>query len=340
MDLKDFWYIVARSKDLPPGEVLARKVLGEWLAVFRDPEGTPVALRDRCMHRNSRLSEGRVQQGCLSCPYHGWVYDASGSVVEVPSEGAGFSPLSSRRTPSYPTLEVDDYVYVRLNPKPQEHFEPFAMPFYGQPGWSTVRVINRFANNVTNCAENYIDIPHTAYVHPGVFRDPRRQEIGMTVRREDGSVRVDYHQETDNLGWWSRFLNPSGQEIKHVDSFHMPNVTSVEYDLGPHRRFFITSQSIPEEENSTLVYTDVTYDYGILNTLAKPFMWLTTQFIIAQDIRALRIQGEVLARYGRKFANTPSDTIHVFVESIRDALEAGKDPRDLPPKEVELRFWV
>lgn len=337
---EDFWYVVARSEDLRVGAVLARKVLGEWLAVFRGADGLAAALQDRCMHRASRLSGGEVVGGCLRCPYHGWTYDPDGQVVAVPAEGEAFRTPRSRRAAAYPTREQDGYVYVRLNHAPAHEFEPFAMPYYGQPGWETVRVINRFRNDVTNCAENFIDIPHTVFVHPGIFRKSRAQRLEMTVVRREGSVLVEYRNEDTNLGWWTPFLNPSGNEIRHTDSFHMPNVTSVEYDLGPRRRFFITSQSVPEEEGSTLVYTDVTYDYGVFSKLARPFMWWTTQAIIDQDLVALATQREVIERYGAEFANTPADTIHVLVESIRDAIAKGIDPRTLPEKSAEVEFWV
>ncbi len=341
MKLEDFWYIVARIEDLPPGKVLGREVLGEWLAIFRDEWGEPRALQDRCMHRASRLSLGKVvQPGCLQCPYHGWVYDGDGQVKDVPAEGPDFKPRQSRKTKTYDTCVVDGYVYVRLAAEPVDTIPPFSMPFYGEPGWSTVRVINRFRNSVTNCVENYIDIPHTVSVHPGVFRNPRRQKFDMKVVRENGIVFIEYFNETDNLGWWTKFLNPGGHEVRHTDSFHMPNVTSVEYDFGPTRRFFITSQAVPEKDDSTLVYTDVTYNYGMWNRLAWPFMWFTTQYIIRQDIQALAIQQDVIDKYGTKFHNTPADTIHVFVESIREKLARGEDPRDLPKKSVELSFWV
>jgi phenylpropionate dioxygenase-like ring-hydroxylating dioxygenase large terminal subunit len=340
MRFEDFWYVIALSEELPVDRPVARKVLGEWLAVFRDEAGSPFALRDRCMHRNSRLSLGKVRDGCLECPYHGWIYDAAGEVVAVPAEGESFKRLSSRRTACYPTREQDGYVYARLTDTPSEELEPFPMPYYGQPGWETIRVINRFRNNVTNCAENFIDIPHTASVHPGIFRNARRQRLEMTVHREDGSVLVEYRGEDTNLGWWTRFLNPGGHPIRHTDSFHMPNVTSVEYDFGPRRRFFITSQSIPEEDDATLVYTDVTFNYGVWNKLARPFVRYTAQAIIDQDLDALAIQQDVIDKYGEKFANTPADTIHVFVESIRDKIRAGEDPRELPQKTVEVEFWV
>jgi phenylpropionate dioxygenase-like ring-hydroxylating dioxygenase large terminal subunit len=339
VQFEDFWYIVAESRQLKSSTVLPRIVLGEWLAIFRGEDGKPVALRDRCMHRNSRLSSGKVNQGQLQCPYHGWIYNGDGKIVAVPAEGKSFTHLPTRCAKSYDILEQDGYIYVRLA-TPKEDFPPFLMPYYQQPGWETVRVINRFNNNVTNCAENFIDIPHTAFVHPGVFRQSRQQQLEMKVERRNGSVFVEYTQETSNLGWYTRFLNPKGIEIKHTDSFHMPNITSVEYDFGDRRRFFITSQSIPETEDSTLVYTDVTYNYDIWNKLAHPFVMWTAQYIISQDIQILATQRQVIQKYGTEFANTPADTIHIFVESIRDRISQGEDPRELPNVVRQIEFWV
>ncbi|NET02732.1 MAG: aromatic ring-hydroxylating dioxygenase subunit alpha [Sphaerospermopsis sp. SIO1G1] len=340
MQLTDFWYIVALSEQLKPNQVLQRTVLNEWLAIFRDTDGKPVALRDRCLHRNSRLSPGKVHNGTLQCPYHGWVYDNLGKVISVPAEGNDFKNSPPRCAKSYPTKEQDGYIYVRLTENPEIEFPPFSMPYYQQPGWETFRVVNRFANNVTNCAENFIDIPHTAYVHPGIFRNHRQQKLEMKVERDNGSVLVEYGNEDNNLGWYSRFLNTKNTEIKHSDKFFMPNVTSVEYIMGKNRHLFITSQSIPETENSTLVYTDVTYNYGIWNKIARPFVWLTAQHIINQDVKILAVQGETIFKYGTQFYNTPADTIHVFVESIIQAIERGEDPRLLPNKSVNVSFWV
>ena len=250
MNFEDFWYIVALSHQLKPNTVLSRTVLDEWLVVFRGEDGKPVALQDKCIHRNSRLSKGKICQGKIQCPYHGWVYDNTGKVVSVPSEGENLSQSQVRKGLVYQTKEQDGYVYVRLSSNPSEEFAPFTMPFYQQPGWETVRVINRFENNVTNCVENFIDIPHTASVHPGVFRKPSQQHLEMTVERRNGCVKAEYRNETTNLGWFTKFLNNKGYKIRHIDSFHMPNITSVEYDTAPNRKLFITSQSIRETDNS------------------------------------------------------------------------------------------
>jgi len=340
MKFEDFWYVVALSRELPPQRVLSRTVLGEWLAIWRDQDGQPVALRDRCLHRQSPLSCGNVQQGTLQCPYHGWRYDPMGQVVAIPSEGPTFQPLAARRTPAYAIREQDGYIYVRLAADPAADFAPFSMPHCGEPGWQSVRLVNRFANSVTHCAENFIDIPHTAFVHPGIFRQSRQQPLQMTVQRRSGSVQVDYRQETTNLGWYQRFLNGRGGEIYHCDRFYMPNITSVEYLLAPQRHLFITSQAIPETDTSTLVYTDVTFNYGIWSWLARPLVRWTAQRIIDQDVQILKRQGQAIAQYGTRFCNSPADVMHEFVESIREAIAQGEDPRQLPDQRVEVRFWV
>lgn len=339
MKFQDFWYVVAESRELKRNEVLSRQLLGEWLAIFRDQSGQAVVLQDRCIHRQGRLSCGRVREGHLHCPYHGWVYGSHGQVTEIPAEGSQFKPRSALKTPRYQTCEQEGLIYVCLG-EGTPILKPFEIPYYQRSGWHHVRVVHRFKNSVTNCLENFIDIPHTVSVHPGIFRNRERRSLQMTVTRQQGIVEACYHNETQNLGWWSYFLNPQGQQIEHIDRFFMPNVTSVEYRFSPNRHLFITSQSIPETETSTLVYTDVTFNYGLWSFGAKPWVWWTAKRIIAQDLEILRIQGETIAKYGERFTHSPADTIHIFVESIRDAIAQGKDPRLLPEQSAEVNFWV
>lgn len=339
MDLRDFWYIAAESRELKKGEVRGLELLGQWIVLFRDSSGRAVALEDRCLHRCARLSSGNCANGQLQCAYHGWTYDGEGRVVAIPSEGEWKGkPRQARR---FDVCEQDDYIYVRPGEAAQyADLTPFRIPFYHAPGWAHIRLRNRFANNVTNCVENFVDIPHTAFVHPKIFRDHRGERLTANVIRKGGSVLVRYGNERANLGIFSRFLNPEGGEIGHTDSFHMPNVTCVDYIFGPSRRFIITSQSIPMGEAETLVYTDLTYNYGVWNRLARPIIRRQAQKIIDQDIAILGEQMEVIQKFGANFSITRADIIHVFIESIRGELAQGRDPRLLPDKEQEIEFRV
>jgi phenylpropionate dioxygenase-like ring-hydroxylating dioxygenase large terminal subunit len=337
MPFDDYWYIVAESRELAAGRVISRRVLDERLACFRGVDGRPAVLRDRCLHRNAPLSEGVVRDGLLSCPYHGWAYDAAGRVVAIPSlSGEG---LPAHCSPPYSALEQDGFVYVRLNRQGPAAIVPFPMPHYGEAGWTSLRLQNRFANSVSNCVENFIDIPHTVFVHRGIFRSTRGERLTATIRRSAGAVHVSYRNERGNLGTYRWFLNPGGHEIRHTDSFHAPNVTSVVYEIGA-KTFVITSQAVPEDDDETLVYTDLTYRFGAWNVVAAPFVRRHGQRIIDQDIEILARQCENIARYGAEFRDTPADLIHRLVDSLREAIARGDDPCELPAVEHEIEFRV
>ncbi|MBI4345662.1 MAG: aromatic ring-hydroxylating dioxygenase subunit alpha [Elusimicrobia bacterium] len=335
-----FWYVACLSEELRRGAVVARQILGQRLAVWRDAKGVARAMKDLCLHRNAPLSSGTVGPQGLRCGYHGWVYDACGRVVEVPSLGPDQSKIGARCQRTFETLEQEGFVYVRLARHPEEDTRPFAMPKWGARGYRHIRLINRFENNLTNCVENYVDIPHTAYVHYGIFRKPRSQRLTASVSRCQGRVRAEYRNETNNLGWFSWFLNPKGLPVRHIDDFITPNITCVEYDAGPSCSFFITSQSIPVTPTETLVYTDLTYHFGLWTALAGPVVRRQGQAVIDQDVEILKLQMESLRHTRQEFTHTPADIIHVFIESIHRELELGRDPRLLPERRQEIEFWV
>jgi len=337
MNLRDFWYVAAQSSDLHPGALLSRVLLGQHIVLFREAAGAAVALADRCIHRNAPLSLGRVENGLLRCGYHGWTYNGEGRVVEIPSLGDP-EKIGNRCATRYDVREQEGYVYVRLASS-SEQLEPFAMPKHGVAGYRHVRLVHPFRNTVTNCVENFVDVPHTAYVHPITFRAPRRRPIDAQVVRENGSVTVAYENEV-HRGAFRWFLSPNGHKVRHTDRFLMPNVTSVEYDFGPSRHLFITSQSVPVNEGETIVYTDVTFNYGIWNAVARPLVARRARRIIGEDVEILRAQREVIEREGEQFTHSPIDVVHLFIESIRHDLESGRDPRRLPRQARSVAFVI
>lgn len=336
---KDFWYIIAQSNEVSSSRPLARTLFNERIVLFRDEDNVAVALEDRCLHRMAPLSKGKVKNGKLQCAYHGWTYDGQGRIINMPSACDQSSITSHCKAFKYALIESEGYVYFCPSRRPQNSLKPFNIPCYQQNGWEHIRLLNRFNNNVTNCAENFVDIPHTAYVHDRIFRSEKTEVVTASVSRGGGKVHVVYRGEKSNTGIYGWFLNPRKEGIYHTDTFLMPNVTCVEYGFGK-KRFFITSQSVPVSEEETLVYTDLTYNYGVWNKIARPFIKKYAQKIIDQDIDVLEDQMVNIKHYGNRFMNTDADIIHVFIESIRSSLDAGQDPRSLPNITKEIQFKV
>ncbi len=341
--LTENWYVAAKSDDVGTKKPHAAVVMGEMLVVWRTPDGKPVAMHDRCLHRNALLSEGDVFDGCIGCPYHGWTYDVSGRCINIPSEGAdGQAPKKERRLESFEVKEQDGLLWVWMGIKSSPDKSPFVMPKYSAPGWGAYYMKTRFQNNVTNLVENFMDVPHTIFVHKGWFRDRSRKKVPTEVKRTKDSVLVTYDQPQDAIGFTERLLNPKRLPIVHTDKFYMPNVTRVDYEFGAEERaFIITSTCTPMSETETEVYTLISYKLGLLNHLGRFFLPAYTRKVIEQDVDIMEIQGRALKHYGdHEFSSTPADTLHLHIEALREWAESGGEGPAPEPTVDNMDFWI
>src|SRR5687768_4417045 len=81
--LRHYWQRVALIEELSQGGAPVKvTILGEDLVLFRADAGRPGLLRHHCLHRGADLRYGRIERGGSRCPYHGWLYDIRGRVVE------------------------------------------------------------------------------------------------------------------------------------------------------------------------------------------------------------------------------------------------------------------
>jgi len=84
------WHYLMRSADLPEGKPV-RQAVGEVPVVAVRSGGQVHVLADRCNHMSGPLSEGELsggdlQDGCLTCPWHGSTFRlADGSVARGPA---------------------------------------------------------------------------------------------------------------------------------------------------------------------------------------------------------------------------------------------------------------
>jgi phenylpropionate dioxygenase-like ring-hydroxylating dioxygenase large terminal subunit len=360
--LKEFWYVACLSEELRD-RPLARTVLGTPLVLFRDRAGRAAALLDRCLHRNARLSAGVVLPEGLACAYHGWTYDGGGACVAIPSLGprqhgelprvdhdaAGLhcAPAEVGRVESFAVVEQDGLVYVALVDEAATRRPPFRIPFRGERGWVVYDMVTRFPNGVTNLVENFMDVPHTAFVHRGWFRSSQQRRIPARVQRHDGQVLVTYQQDQDSLSGLGRLFNPRGLPLVHTDHFFVPNVTRVDYRWGQ-AGFTITSQCTPIGPADSLVYTAISYRLPVdlpgqlVARATKPLVRWYTRQVIQQDVRIMGIQrdGLLAAPGGGTFQSTEADLLHADIEAYRTWLRAGAEGP--PPVDADrtIAFWV
>ncbi|MBS1148395.1 MAG: Vanillate O-demethylase oxygenase subunit [Myxococcaceae bacterium] len=331
--LPDAWFVACASKALKR-QPLAITLQGTPLVLFRAADGAPAALLDRCPHRNIPLSMGKVVDGQLECGYHGWCFDALGQCRKVPGlvEG-GAVGLKSQAAEAYPALEQEGFVWVYSTPGAAPASAPYRFPHLDEAGYSTVRHEFLVDATVHAVVENALDVPHTAFLHGGLFRTPeKKNEIEVVVRRFATHAEAEYLGEPRPSGIAGRLLAPGGGVVQHFDRFLLPSIAQVEYRLGPKSHLLTTSLMTPVSDFVTRVFAVVTFRLPLPAWLVKPFLTPIGLRIFAQDAVVLKAQTEAIGRFGgERFTSTELDVLgHEVWRLLKQAStgEAAGEPQE------------
>jgi len=103
MFVHNAWYPVAWDHEIGR-HLFSRMILGQSVLLYRTEDGQPVAMHDRCPHRQLPLSMGELHGDRVQCGYHGLVFAPDGACVHVPGHKEGNWRL---RVPWYPMSRVE-----------------------------------------------------------------------------------------------------------------------------------------------------------------------------------------------------------------------------------------
>ncbi len=146
---------------------VAVRVLGDDIVLWRDAAGVPRAAPDRCPHRGTRLSLGRVCEGQLECPYHGWRFDGAGRCVQIPAL-PGFAPPASHGVAMHRLSEAHGLLWLHLQ-------DDAPLPRFDAEGDAKLRKLNvgpyDVAASAPRIVENFLDLAHFSFVHEGWLGD-------------------------------------------------------------------------------------------------------------------------------------------------------------------------
>jgi len=183
--LRAAWHPVSYSADLR-GAPRAAVLLDEPIVLWRDAGGRARAMRDRCVHRGTALSLGRVEQGAIVCPYHGWRFDPEGRCVHVPQLDDPARVPAKACVPAYRCEERLGLVWVSLE---APRWAVPEVPEFADPAWRVVRT-GPFAWNAhaSRQLENFTDFGHFAFVHEGLLGDPAKPVVAQHEVAIDGPV--------------------------------------------------------------------------------------------------------------------------------------------------------
>jgi phenylpropionate dioxygenase-like ring-hydroxylating dioxygenase large terminal subunit len=168
------WHPVAESAAVTAGRIVPAALLGRELALFRAADGAVRAWEDRCPHRGTRFSIGRIEGDQVVCAYHGWQFRADGQCTSIPAL-PGHKPPPSACAKAFAVAECYGLVWVCVGAPDAD-----VLPFPEHADARLRKVICgpfEVATSGPRIVENFLDMAHFPYAHTGILGDPARTEV-------------------------------------------------------------------------------------------------------------------------------------------------------------------
>jgi len=321
--LKSSWQMAALSREVG-ARPLARTVAGTPLVLFRTPVGVS-ALIDRCPHRNYPLSEGRLVEGSLQCPYHGWRFGPDGACVEVP--GCTLSEGQDQRLAATPVVvrEINGAVLIRLDgdaSQPLPDLTVWGAPDHDHFWWSQ----GVWRGRALDALENVLDPFHTNFIHDGIIRrSSRRVPVRLSVETGENWIESIVEQPQPDLGWMSRLLEPPRERSR--TRLHGPTTVQARWEGPRGLTLCVTVFFTPVTETTLAPFACFTTPKGRgPGWLKQAAIRLFLETVVAQDRRALSRQLDNIERFGApRFLQGPGDLLGARVARLfnGERLEPG-----------------
>jgi len=309
MFLHNYWYVAAYSAELGQ-KPLARTILGQPVVLYRTESGKPVALEDRCCHRNLPLSLGRREGDGLRCGYHGLKFDAGGNCIEIP--GQKEIPPGTR-VRNYPVTEKWNFVWIWTG-DPDQRDETLL------PAWHCIddpKLTAILGNNAKplpmRCNwelnnDNLLDLMHVVYVHSETLGGEGLDRFPITTERFPRSVKM--------VRWSSHVTPPpllaqlAGFNSTDVDRWQaticeLPSHCTIDagfaaagalmrdgdWDRGVRLRALITAT--PETETSSFMFYQQVRNFAVGNDEVSKRFAAHIRDIFLQDVKVMEGQQRI-----------------------------------------------
>jgi nitrite reductase/ring-hydroxylating ferredoxin subunit len=162
--MRRYWQPAALVDELSGARPVKRvRLLGEDLVVFRDEAGRYGLMDRHCAHRGADLSFGRCEDGGLRCPFHGWLFDATGACLDQPAEPDDSNFRHKVRQPAYPCVARGGIVWAYMGPGAPPEFPAFDC--FAAPDDYVFAFKGLISCNWLQALEVGIDPAHASFLH-------------------------------------------------------------------------------------------------------------------------------------------------------------------------------
>lgn len=283
------WYIIIESKELKNHKPLKIRRFNETLALWRDQNGHACCIADKCCHRGVSLSCGKITDGKLECPFHGFIYDKTGKVQVIPANGKNNPVPESMKVLAYKTFEAYGFIWLWWGDHDKIKTEPFFFKELGHFSYSTFK--DHWNVHYSRAIENQLDVVHLPFVHKTTIGRGNKTLVNGPVVIREGDLITFYVYNVKDDG---KTIPLKPEEIADYKSlfhlqFHFPNI----WQNFISDKIRALAAFVPVDEENTIVYVRYYQNLVKIPILKEIFNYagkITNKIILRQDKRVVVTQ--------------------------------------------------
>lgn len=270
--LRRYWQPVALTVEFDgPRPVRPVTILGERLVAFRNEDGSYGLIDRHCPHRGADLCYGRLEDGGLRCPFHGWKFGTDGQCQETPAEPEESKLAERIKTTAYPCVERNGIVFAYLG-----EGEAPSLPEIDcltAPESHTFAFKGLIESNWLQALEVGIDPAHASFLHRYLEDDDPADGYGKQFRDYVGGTdipmtrvlrdfpRPKIEVETTDYGLRITALRDLNGEAMHVRVTNQIFPQAIAIPMS--NEMTITQWHVPVDDETC-------YWYAIFTSFGKP----------------------------------------------------------------------
>ena len=283
------WYVILESREVKAKKSIKITRLNETMVVWRDQQGKVCCIANRCCHRGASLSCGKLVDGKVECPFHGFLFDGEGKVRLIPAIGKNGTIPETQKVNAYTTYENYGLIWIWYGDNDKKTDEPFFFKELTDMSYSTF--IDPWNSHYSRCIENQLDVVHLPFVHKTTIGAGNKTLVNGPVAIREAELLTFY---VDNVIDDGKTIPLKPDEITDYKKlfylqFHYPNIW--QNPISPNFRIF--AAFVPVDEENTLIYLRNYQNFlkiPVLKQIVNYFMKLSNIVILRQDKRVVITQ--------------------------------------------------
>ncbi|WP_010479684.1 aromatic ring-hydroxylating oxygenase subunit alpha [Thermococcus zilligii] len=244
------WFAILSSKEVRKDRPVGVVRFGRNIVLWRDENGKVNAIEDSCVHRRARLSAGKVINGRLQCPFHGFEYDGDGRVKLIPALGRSYRVPERFSVKAYNVAEKAGMIWMWFG-----EGEPGGEPRFFEDidkKFACAEIQETWNVPFPRAVENQLDVMHLPFVHrTTIGRGNRTLVNGPVVKWIDGDSFVFYvFNEVDRGQIAKKPGELEGLESRVYLEFIFPNV----WQNHISEKVRVVAFFVPVTKEKTMIY--------------------------------------------------------------------------------------